>query len=155
MFLPSFGFSPLLWRAKQTQRKPPRSHDRSLGATVYSFLSIVQGFRSVLLKRSTTANANVDELDLHFEPLPRVKHKPCVPVTDKPMQKQRPLHCCHLVGKNLHFWHVLLLINETYLSFLFPVSVPMLGGDPDVPWTCCVKIASFNICCALQVNALK
>lgn len=31
----------------------------------------------------------------------------------------------------------------------------MLGGDPDVPWTCCVKIASFNICCALQVNALK
>lgn len=31
----------------------------------------------------------------------------------------------------------------------------MLGGDPAVPWTCCVKIASFNICCALQVNALK
>lgn len=31
----------------------------------------------------------------------------------------------------------------------------MLGSDPDVPWTCCVKIASFNICCALQVNALK
>lgn len=55
VFLPSpFKFSPLLWRAKQTQRKPPRSHDRSLDATVYSFLGIAQGYRLVLLKRSAT-----------------------------------------------------------------------------------------------------
>lgn len=76
--------------------------------------------------------------------------------------RSKSLQCCHLVGKsfpfrhsNLWFWHVLLLIHEICLTFSFPVNVPTLGSDPDVPWAFCFKIASFNICFALQANVPK